>query len=225
MQSIRQSPETSLTYFKQVFDAKTFGSSEAREQLISMAPAIANAGSLDAKAKQEFVDLAFTQMQEQIKETPNDARYQFFMGVFLNNMNQYQTALPYLQKAVELSPKKLTMLFELAKCYSYLGEKEKALEIAKSAYDLMPGYDAGKMNYAAALILNNQESLAKEIMNAATTTNENIIRMYLIKASGFVQKGDKYSAVREVEKAIDIAPGFKTQGETVIKGIWDGSIK
>ena len=29
----------------------------------------------------------------------------------------------------------------------------------------------------------------------------------------------------EVQKAIDIAPGFKTQGETVIKGILDGSIK
>jgi len=225
MQSLNQSPETSLTYFKQVFAANTFGSPEAREQLISMAPSIANASGLDEKIKQGFVELAYTQMQEQIKQTPNDARYQFFMGVFLDNMNQYQTALPYLQKAVELSPKKLTMMFELAKCYSYLGQKDKALEIAKNAYDLMPEYSDGKMNYAAALILNDQESLAKQIMGTATTTNENIVRMYLIKASGFVQKGDKNSAVAEVRKAMDIAPGFKTQGETVIKGILDGSIK
>ena len=62
-------------------------------------------------------------------------------------------------------------------------------------------------------------------MGTATTTNEIIVRMYLIKASGFVQKGDKASAVAEVRKAIDIAPGFKTQGETVINGILDGSIK
>ena len=225
MQTVRQSPETALSYFTKVFEANTFGSAEAREQLVSMAPGIANTSGLDAKVKAEFIDLAFTQMQQQIKETPNDARYQFFMGVLLNNLNQFQTALPYLQKAVELSPNKLTMLFELSKCYSYLGEKDKALEIAKKAYDLVPEYSGGKMNYAAALILNDRESEAKQILGATTTNSENIVRMYLIRASEYVQKGDKYSAVAEVQKAIDIAPGFKTQGETVIKGIWDGSIK
>ncbi|MBA4320688.1 MAG: hypothetical protein C0412_20025 [Flavobacterium sp.] len=224
MRSLNQSPEKSLTYFKQVFAANTFGSSEAREQIISMAPQIASALGLDVKIKQGFVELAYTQMQKQIEETPNDARYQFFMGVFWDNMNQYQTALPYLQKAVELSPKKLTMLFELSKCYSYLGQKEKALEIAKNAYDLMPVYNDAKMNYAASLILNDQEVLAKQIMGT-TTANENVVRTYLIKASAFIQRGDKNSAVAEVQKAINIAPGFKTQGETVIKGIWDGSIK
>jgi tetratricopeptide (TPR) repeat protein len=225
MQSLNQSPATSLTYFKQVFADDTFGSPEAREQIISMAPSIANASSVDAQVKQDFVTLAYTEMQEQIKETPYDGRYQFFMGVFLDNMSQYQTALPYLQKAVELSPNKLTMMFELAKCYSYLGQKDKALEIAKKAYDLMPGYTDGKDSYAAALILNDQEALAKQIMGTATTTDQNIVRVYLIKASAFVQKGDKQSAAGEIQKAIDIAPIFKTQGETIIKGILDGSLK
>ena len=225
IQSLNQSPETSLTYFKQVFAANTFGSPEAREQIIAMAPSIASAGNTDTKVKQEFVDFAYTEMQEQIKETPYDARYQFFMGVFLDNMNQYQTALPYLQKAAELSPKKLTMMFELAKCYSYLGQKEKALEIAKNAYDLVPEYNDGKMNYAAALILNDQESLAKKIMGSATTTSENIVRMYLIKASSFIHNGDKNSAIVEVRKAMNIAPGFEAQGNAVIKGILDGSVK
>ncbi|MFH1454826.1 MAG: O-antigen ligase family protein [bacterium] len=226
MQSLNTNPSISLNYFKQVFSANTFGSSEAREQIISIAPSIANAGSLDEKIKQEFVDLAYTQMQEQIKETPNDARYQFFMGVFLDKMNQYQMALPYLQKAVELSPKKLTIMFELAKCYSYLGQKEKALELAKNTYDLMPEYNDGKMNYIAALILNDKEAQAKELMGSATTTtNENIVRTHLIKASAFIQKGDKNSAVAEVQKAINITPGFKTQGDTIIKGILNGSVK
>ena len=164
-------------------------------------------------------------MAEQIKQTPNDARYQFFMGIFLDNMGQYQLALPYLEKSVELSPKKLTMIFELAKCYSYLGKKEKALEITKYAYDLIPEYNDARMNYAAVLILNDKESLAREIMGSATTTDESIIRMYLIKASAFVKKGDKNSAITEVRKAINIAPVFKEQGDNIIKGILDGSVK
>ncbi len=225
MQSLSQSPETSLTYFKQVFAANTFGSPEAREQIISMVPQIASATTIDEIIRQEFTELGYTQMLEQLKQTPNDARYQFFMGVFLDNMSQYQMALPYLQKSVELSPKKLTMLFELTKCYSYLGQKEKALEIAKSTYDLLPEYNEGRMNYVAALLLNDQDVLAKQIMGSATTTSESVVRVYLIKASAFIQKGDKYSAVSEIQKAIKIAPGFKVQGEEIIKNIWEGTVK
>lgn len=225
MQSLNQSPEKSLEYFKKVFDANTFGSPEAREQIVSITPSIAAAPALPDKVKQGFVELAYSEMQKQINETPNDARYQFFMGVFLDNMNQFQNALPYLEKAVELSPNKLTMMFELAKCYSYLGQKEKALEIAKKAYDFVPEFDAAKMSYAAALILNDQELLAKQIIGTAPVTNEIVIRMYLIKASAFIQKGDKLKAVAEIEKSVDLVPGFKTQGETIIKGIWEGTLK
>ena len=225
MQSLNQSPETSLSYFKDVFSADTFGNSEAREQIINMALSVANANNIDQQIKQDFVQLAFTEMQKQTEQTPNDARYQFFMGTFLDSMNQYQLALPYLQKAMELSPKKITMMFELSKCYSYLGQKEKALEIAKTAYDLVPEYNSAKINYAATLIFNGQESLAKQIIGTATTSDQNIIRAYLINTDVFLKEGDRNSAVLEVQKAIKIAPGFKTQGDNIIKGILDGSIK
>jgi tetratricopeptide (TPR) repeat protein len=225
MQSLNQSPSTSLDYFNKVFAAKTFGSSEAREQIINLAPSVSGSAYLDAKTKQYFVELAYTQMQQQIKETPNDARYQFFMGIFLDNMSQYQLALPYLQKSVELSPKKLTMMFELAKCYSYLGQKDKALEVAKSAYDLIPDYTDARMSYAAALIVNGNETLAKQIIGTSTVTNENVVRAYLINASNFIKSGNKSYAVAEVQKAMDLVPGFKTQGNTIIKGILDGTIK
>ncbi len=225
MQSVSQSPETSLNYFNQVFSANTFGSAEAREQIISIVPQIASSQNLDDKVKQGFVLLAYDQMQKQINETPYDARYQFFMGVFLDNINQYPLALPYLQKALGLSPNKLTMMFELAKCYSYLGQKEKALEISKNAYDLVPIYTDAKISYASSLIINGNEILAKQIMGNSTQANENIVRAYLILAEGFIQKGDKYSAVAEINKAIDLTPGFKTQGEDIIKGIWNGSLK
>ena len=219
------SVEISLNYFKKVFSANTFGSSEAREQIIGVASSIANASNINATLKEEFVELAYTEMQEQIKQTPNDARYQFFMGEFLDKLNQFPMALPYLQKSLELSPKKLTMMFELTKCYSYLEQKQKALEIAKTAYDLVPEYLRGKMNYAAALIVNNQEALAKKIIGSSPTADENIIRAYLINAEAFIQKGDKISAISEVQKAIDMAPAFETQGTSIIKGILDGTVK
>ncbi len=224
MQTSQQSPETSLSYFKKVFDANTFGSSEAREQLLSLAPQIANAPSVDPKIKQAFVDLAYIQMQQQVKETPYDARYQFFMGVFLDNMNQYQLALPYLQKALELSPNKLTMMFEISRCYAYLGDKQKSLEWGKKSYDLVPASNEAKMSYVAALILNNRESEAKSLIGTSTP-NDSVIRIYLIRASDNIRQGNKTGAIAEVQKAIDLVPGFKSQGETIIKGILNGSVK
>jgi O-antigen ligase len=224
MQSFNQSPETSLNYFKEVFAAKTFGSPEAREQIVSMAPQIINAPTVSTKIKQEFTELAYAQMLEQLKQTPNDARYQFFTGIFLNNLNQYQIALPHLQKSVELSPKKMTMMFELAKCYSYLGQKDKALEVSKTAYELMPVYNDAKMSYAAALILNGKEVIAKQLIGTSTVT-DNVLRAYLIRASELLQKGDKNSAISEINKAINLVPSFKTQGEGIIKSIQTGTIK
>ncbi len=225
--SITQSDvaSSSLKYFNKVFSANTFGSSETREQLVTIVPQVINSSGINDEIKREFVNLGYEQMKKQIELNPNDARYQYFMGVYLDNLSQYQIALTYLQKAVELSPNKLTMLFELAKCYAYLGQKEQSLVIAKQAYDLVPEYEQGKMNYAAALILNDQEKLAKEILGSETTTSENIVRMYLIKASGYAQKGDKNSAVAEVRKAIKMVPGFKEQGEKIIEGVLKGNLK
>jgi len=224
LQSLNAYPETSLNLFQNIFSAKTFGSPEAREQIINIAPSVASASNIDTKLKQEFVDTAFIQIQEQVRETPEDARYQFFAGVFLDKMSQYQMALPYLQKAVELSPKKLTMLFELTKCYSYLGQKDKALEIAKFAYDLTPEYNEAKYNYAAALIINNKELQAKELVGSTNVTSESVVRAYLIRASDFIQKGDKNSAILEIKKAIDLAPVFKSQGDSIIKEILEGKM-
>jgi O-antigen ligase/cytochrome c-type biogenesis protein CcmH/NrfG len=225
MQYASQSPATSLNYFNQVFSADTFGSPEAREQIVSLAPSIAADTALDATTKQNFVELAFTQMQEQLKLTPNDARYQFFMGIFLDNMNQYEMALPYLQKAVQLSPDKLTMAFELAKCYSYLGQDPQALIVAKKAYDLEPEYIDGKMDYVAALIVNGQNDLANQLLGNATSSDQNVTRAYLINASALLQKGNKDAAIVQVQTAIKVNPDFKAQGDSIIKGISNGTVK
>jgi tetratricopeptide (TPR) repeat protein len=224
MRSVNQSPKTSLEYFKKVFDAKTFGTPEAREQLMSASASVINS-DFDVETKQIFAEFAYKELTKQAEDTPYDARYQYFAGIFLNNMNQYAMALPYMQKAVELSPKKLTMMFELAKTYAYLGEREKALEINEYAYNLVPEYSLGKINYAAALILNGREAEAKKLLGDEPITNEIVIRMYLIRASAYIKDGNKNLAIAEVQKAIKMVPGFKEQGDTVIKGILDGSIK
>lgn len=213
-----------LEYLNKVLSSGPLGIPEAREQLISVTQRVVSMEDIDNKIKQNFVDLTFSELQKQVDETPEDARYQLFTGSFLDNLGQYEVALPYLEKAVELSPNKITMLFELSKCLAYLGQKERALEIAKRAYDLAPEYVNGNINYITIAIINGDDNLANKLINGSTFSSQDIVRAYLFRASNFLKVGDKYSAVLEINKAIKTAPFFKDQGEEVIKGIWDGTI-
>ncbi len=225
MQSYPEGPTKNLQLFQQAISYNSFGNPEIREQLASLAPQVAQM-SVDTQIKQQFISFTYDQMLLQVASTPNDARYQLFMGIFLDNIGQYAQALPYLQKAVELSPMKLTMMFELSKCYLYLGQYDKALAIAKAAYDLVPEYDDARNAYISAAIVTGDNTLVKQLMGSATTTTSDVIvRAYLIRASDFLKKGDKADAILEVQKAIAIAPGFKTQGLQIIEGIQKGTVK
>jgi len=224
MQGYQEGPSKNLEFFKKALSNGALGTPEIREQLVGLVPRVANMSGVDDKVKQEFADLAFSEMQKQVTETPKDARYQLFMGSFLENMGQYDLALPYLQKAVDLSPEKQTMLFELSKDLSYVGQKDQALAVAKKAYDLVPGYDDTRDNYIATAIMNDDNAVVESLLGNATSSNQVIVRAYLFKASEFLKKGDKASAVDEVNQAIKVVPLFKSQGADVIKGIWSGKV-
>jgi tetratricopeptide (TPR) repeat protein len=224
MQPQKEGLAKNIEYFNKALSQDTFADSEILEQLLNVTMKVVSL-DVDMKTKEAFVGFTLAQAEKQLKQTPDDARYQFFVGGFLVNLEQYEMALPLLEKAVELSPNKLTMLFELSNCLSHLGQKERSLEIAKKAYDLVPKYNQGKLNYAFALIRNGEEKKAKEILGTETIDNEKIIRAYLLNAADFIKTGNKSSAVLEVQKAMKISPGFEKQGKDVISAIWAGTLK
>jgi len=225
MSGYPEGPIKNLEYFNKALSLNTFANPEILEQMLNITPSVLKMDGVSQEVKQSFLKLTYDQAQKQLKNTPNDARYQFFFGVFLNNLGAYADALPYLEKSVDLSPKKITMMFELTKCLSFLDQNDKAIEVAKRAYDLMPSYEEGKINYAAALIVAGNEKMAKEILLGLNVTSERIVRAYLLRATLFLQKNDKASAVLEVKKASAMVPGFEKQANEVIDGIWKGTIK
>ncbi|MBU6370952.1 MAG: O-antigen ligase family protein [Patescibacteria group bacterium] len=226
MQSYPQGPSTNLNYFKQALSYDTFGNAEIREQLVTIAAQVNGIQGLDAATKQQFDIFAYQEMLDQLKATPKDARYQLFMGTFLDNIGQYSMAIPYLETAISLSPAKQTMMFELEKAYLYTGQNAQALAIAKQAYDEDHDFSDAKDNYLAAAIVAGDDALAKELWGGATTTSSGVIlQAYLIRASAALAKGDKTGAIAEVEKDILLDPGFASQGQSIIKQIESGTAK
>ena len=141
----------SLDYFKLALSHNSFGSAEVREQLLINLPTILNSKETDINIKKEFLELTIYEIEYQISLTPNDARYYILMGSLLNRIGRPKEAMPYIQKAIELSPKKQTMRFELIQSLFTSGESAKAMEEAKNTYELDIRYEQAKKVYIATI--------------------------------------------------------------------------
>lgn len=151
--------------FEQIFAKQTFASSEAREQLVQVAINIVNDPSADVALKQDYFNLAKEQLELQLQRVPDDARYNLFMGYLLNRSRQSKEAIPFLERAIELSPKKQTMHFELGSAYLGIGANEKAYEIFKQAYDFEPRFKEAAVFAAAGALYIGKKDEATAILN------------------------------------------------------------
>lgn len=236
-----------LEYFEKTFAYNTFGSGEAREQLIQVSLKI-NQANVPVEVKQKFVNLARNEMIKQSEESPLDVRYPLFLGGLLNNYSQFSEAVTYLEKAQTLSPQKQQVLFELGTAYINRKEFDKAIEVLKKAYDGDQTYNEARVIYAISLIyggkvdeaevLLGDNNLDNRLINAYATTgnygklasllerklnsNPNDPQTLLTLAAAYLQIGDRLKAVGLLERIIEINPQFKEQGEYYIREIKAG---
>jgi O-antigen ligase len=143
--------EDGLVSFKQALAYESLGDSEIREQLLSYTPSILKSSEVDQDTKLEFLTLTMDELEKQIARVPGDARYYILTGSLFNNIDNPERALPYIKKAIELSPQKQAMRFELIRSLYALGKKDEALAEAKAVYELDTRYDQARAYYEAFL--------------------------------------------------------------------------
>jgi O-antigen ligase len=140
-----------LETFKKALSYNSIGTTEIREQLLSYAYSIFQAKEIPNQNKVAFIDAALAEFDKQIASVPEDARSYILVGNFLNNLGQPALAIPKIEKAIELSPKKQQMRFELIRALANTGQMERAQELAKETYELEPKYDQAKKVYETVL--------------------------------------------------------------------------
>ncbi len=157
-------PETNLALFKKVYTYNSFGSDEATEQLVSTASSLVATQQLSPQIKQEFYDFAAQKIEEKVIQSPHDARYLVFAGSFFNRFGNYDAAIPFLQHAIEESPNKQSIYFELGVSYLGKGDKQGAFRVFKRAYDLKPDAPESKIIYAVGAIYTNNIAVENQIL-------------------------------------------------------------
>ena len=140
-------PALGLQAFKQALSYNSMGDSEIREQLLSYTPSILKTAEVNQELKKEFLTLTVNEVEKQIAKVPNDARYYTLLGAMLNGIGDPTDALVYNEKAIELSPLKQAMRFELVQSLYSLGKSTEAMSEARAAYELEKNYDQAKQVY------------------------------------------------------------------------------
>jgi tetratricopeptide (TPR) repeat protein len=242
-------PQENYQRFKRTLSYNSLGTSEAREQLMQVAVQSINL-NIDQKLKEDFAELAISELKKQTVWLPTDARFQLFLGSLYGKYRRYDEALVYLQKALELSPRKQTIMFEIGSIYASMGQADRALVYMENAYNLAPQSQEAKQIYATIAIYAKKFNIPEELK--ISIADERIMRAYY--ESGNIQKaieagkailalepenvdirmklanvylaaGDKNSAIAEIETIIKLKPEYKAQAEGFIKQIREGTVK
>ncbi len=153
--------------FQKAISYNSFGSAEAREQLVNFASKVVSQENIPESFKNRVFLYAVSQMKQQIKSAPGNARYLVFLASLYNKAGRYDSAIELLKKALEISPKRQIFYFELVTSYINKGEIEKAIEAAKKAFELEPSFGDARQIYALTLIYGGKTDLAEKLIRDA----------------------------------------------------------
>ena len=144
---------------------RNMGHTEAREQLVQMALVVVRAPSIAAAEKESWARLAMEEIEKEMKKDPYNPRIRQLLANFYLQVGAAQQAVPLLEKAQELSPKKQLIMFDRAVAQQLLQNYEEALRISEEAYRLNENFLTAHARYVFALArVGNFAEVEKQIL-------------------------------------------------------------
>jgi len=246
------SPQDNITYFKEALAYDTFANQEIREQLIQAATRAARSdvepgikqqifdlantemkkqreiapddarhalfyGSLletfgqNARAREHFEDAQ--------RLSPNKQTIRFALGGNLINLGLLDEADALLKETLELEPRFSDSHIMYAISAIYKKDLERADKIL--------------LDFFGATIVDNSRLLqtyintgnwerVRDIWELRVNASPNNSQLRVSFAASYLQLGDRNAAIEQLQKAIEIDPGFKKDGDFLIQEIRAG---
>lgn len=175
-------PTERLDIFRLAISQGQLGKQESVEQLFQYASNLAADSSQSPEVKEDAFELARDTGNTFIEARPDDARIHSFMGVLYAQYREFDRAIEHYKKALELSPNKQSIMFQLGEVYLRQGETTEALAIFKQAFDAEPAYDQARFMYAGGLYFVGQRAAADALLvekfGTTEVDNEQLLRIY-----------------------------------------------
>lgn len=153
-----------FSYFKKAIEDSVTGRFEAREQLATYANSIFRRKDIPPSQIKEIIDYSTEELNKSIKEEPLNVHHYIFLASFYNNVleiNPYyaQRVINLMQEALNLSPTRPHIYYELGKTYFMVGNFQKANESFQQAIKLSPNVFDSHWNLLTLYIISKNYDL------------------------------------------------------------------
>lgn len=182
--------------FEKALSYNSFGTTETREHLSNFAGQVYSAPSLEQDFKDKVFQRTVSEMENQIERFPNDVRYLIFLASLYNKGGQYDKAIELEEKAINLSPKKQQLYFELGGSHISKGEYGRATNVLKTAFEFDPTYDEARIIYAISLVYSGNIDSADKLLEERFGTFL-IADRRLVNAYSFAGRSERLAPVWE----------------------------
>lgn len=165
-------PAQNLELYKQTLAHGSFASQEIREQLAAFSVRVAQEASISNELKEQFLRLAVSEMELEIKRSPNDARLLVEYAAIYRAAGDYENTLRLIDAAIAVSPKKQGLHLERAATLWTAGQQEAARTSFRAAYELDTSFKEPLVYLAASEVLSGRivEARAFLLSEFGTTT-------------------------------------------------------
>lgn len=160
----------SFDYFNKAFKNDVLNAPEIKEQLIKFAVGVNSLPAADEAFKAEVVKKAIEEGKKMVEQDYLEPRSYLFYGNALMAGKEFKEAEEIFNKAIELSPKKQQIYFELSDVFVYRGDYKSAIPFLEVAYNLDTRFEMARINLAAIYISAGEVEKAEKLLMDAYGT-------------------------------------------------------
>jgi tetratricopeptide (TPR) repeat protein len=138
-----------------------------------------------------------------LKRFPQDAECWYSLGLTYHHEEQYQVAMPYLEKAFQLDPSEVDYGVVLASAYFGTNQTEKWKRLYEELSETFPFEPELWLDWGVALYENGEAGVALDITETGLENNPQSIQLLYRLAALFYLTGNKDMALMVLEKALE----------------------
>jgi len=146
----------------------------------------------------------YTLWSDCLAKSPNKARVNNEIGTACAELGQYEKAIDYLNKAINLNPNYAEPYYNRGTVYGRLGQFQRTIDDCSEALRLKPDYVNAYNNRGNAYAALGLYPRAIEDYNKAILLMPDYIPVYINRGNAYLKSGDEKSACLDVRRACEM---------------------
>ncbi len=196
--------------FEETLSYRSFGDTEAHEQLGNVTRQIASDTKYTPEERARFVEFATPEILKEIERPARDVKHLLLLGSLYNQALTLDTkyapdAEKMLLEAARLSPRKQLIYFELAQHYLMLGNTDRAVQALEKAWRVEPRYKLAAAGLWTVAAFAKKPEIIEEIQKYIPVTDLDEADLAKI-ATAYQRAKDYASSIKYFELLVKMSP-------------------